>query len=256
LSAVCGTCLPGGCAVATHALGDWIESAEGDHSSPGGRSPHLLRGAKRILEGERASEGRGCLERGTLNADRKANRKGAVLFNDLSHGPSSKSQLRVQRAVTDAQEGRAFLYLGLHFVKPGSRPNLLQSAALGSASYRAANVCAAKVRVPLVARQGHSSPQEGLVTLLCAERRRAFGVALRAGKARRGRGPGRRWPPSRLQAGRMNHALFVNLVQPAFQTFDAGHTDYMYTSKHPLKHSRIHPFTPRALPKRNLLIYR
>ena len=26
-------------------LGDWIESAEGDHSLPGGRSPHLLRGA-------------------------------------------------------------------------------------------------------------------------------------------------------------------------------------------------------------------
>jgi hypothetical protein len=28
---------------------------------------------------------RGCFERGTLNADRKANRKGAALFN----GPSS-----------------------------------------------------------------------------------------------------------------------------------------------------------------------
>jgi hypothetical protein len=28
-----------------------------------------------------------------------------------------------------------FLYLGLQFVRPGSRPNLLQSAALGSASY-------------------------------------------------------------------------------------------------------------------------
>ena len=32
-------------------------------------------------KGERASEGRGCSERGTLNADRKANRKGAALFN-------------------------------------------------------------------------------------------------------------------------------------------------------------------------------
>ena len=42
LSARCGTCLPNGCAVATHSLGDWIESAEGDHSLPGGRSPHLL----------------------------------------------------------------------------------------------------------------------------------------------------------------------------------------------------------------------
>src|ERR1700756_2893627 len=94
LSAVCGTCLPNGCAVATHSLGDWIESAEGDHSLPGGRSPHLLRGAQRILEGERASEGRGCIERGTLNADRKANRKGAALFNGLPQGASSKSQLR------------------------------------------------------------------------------------------------------------------------------------------------------------------
>src|SRR5258708_36133896 len=41
LSAVCGTCLPEGCAVATHSRGDWTKSAEGDHSLPGGRSPHL-----------------------------------------------------------------------------------------------------------------------------------------------------------------------------------------------------------------------
>src|SRR5260370_40013071 len=53
LSAVCGTCLPNGCAVATHSLGDWTESAEGDHSLPGGRSQHLLRGAQRLL-GRRA----------------------------------------------------------------------------------------------------------------------------------------------------------------------------------------------------------
>jgi hypothetical protein len=33
------------------------------------------------LEGERASEGRGCLERGTLNADRKANQREATQFN-------------------------------------------------------------------------------------------------------------------------------------------------------------------------------
>jgi len=32
------------------------------------------------LEGERASAGRGCFERGTLNANRKANRSGASLF--------------------------------------------------------------------------------------------------------------------------------------------------------------------------------
>jgi hypothetical protein len=35
-------------------------------------------------ERERASEGRRCFERGTLNADRRANWKGATLFNGLS----------------------------------------------------------------------------------------------------------------------------------------------------------------------------
>src|SRR5580704_4883476 len=93
LSAVCGTCLPGGCAVATHSLGDWIESVEGDHSLPGGRSPHLGEARSGFWKGERASGGRGCLERGTLNADRKANRKGAALFNGLSNAASCKSQL-------------------------------------------------------------------------------------------------------------------------------------------------------------------
>src|SRR5271163_449856 len=93
LSAVCGTCLPGGCAVATHSLGNWTESAEGDPDSLWGRSPHLAEARSGFWKGERASEGRGCFERLTLNADRKANRKGAALFN----GPSwreFKSQLR------------------------------------------------------------------------------------------------------------------------------------------------------------------
>ena len=40
----------------------------------------------------------------------------------------------------EREEAVRLLYLGLQFVKPGSRPNLLQSAALGSASYRSANV--------------------------------------------------------------------------------------------------------------------
>src|ERR1700679_2443512 len=48
---------------------------------------------------------------------------------------------------TKGKRPSGFLYLGLQFVKPGSRPNLLQSAALGSASYRSANVCAAKVPI-------------------------------------------------------------------------------------------------------------
>src|ERR1700736_1350665 len=94
LSAVCGTCLPNGCAVATHSLGDWTESAEGDHSLPGVRSPDLAEARRGFWKGERASEGRGCLERGTLNADRKANRKGSALFNGLSLGARCKSQLR------------------------------------------------------------------------------------------------------------------------------------------------------------------
>src|ERR1700730_10686586 len=93
LSAVCGTCLPNGCVVATHSLGDWIESAEGDPSLPGGRSPHLTEARSGLWEGERASEGRGRVERGTLNADRKANRKGASLFDGFPHDASSKSQL-------------------------------------------------------------------------------------------------------------------------------------------------------------------
>jgi hypothetical protein len=81
VSAVCGTCLPNGCAVATHSLGDWTESAEGDPNLLWGWSPHLAGARSGFWTGERASEGRGCFERGTLNADRKANRKGAALFN-------------------------------------------------------------------------------------------------------------------------------------------------------------------------------
>jgi hypothetical protein len=55
-----------------------------------GRGPQLAWGQESappgearsgFWEGERASEGRGCFERGTLNADRKANRKGAALFD-------------------------------------------------------------------------------------------------------------------------------------------------------------------------------
>src|ERR1700761_8884366 len=41
VSAVCGTRLPNGCAVATHSLGEWEESVEGDPDLLWGRSPHL-----------------------------------------------------------------------------------------------------------------------------------------------------------------------------------------------------------------------
>jgi hypothetical protein len=56
---------------------------KGTQTRYGDRSPHLEEARSGFWEGERASEGRGCFERGTLNADRKANRKGAVLFNGL-----------------------------------------------------------------------------------------------------------------------------------------------------------------------------
>jgi hypothetical protein len=55
-----------------------------------GRSPHLAEARSGFWKGERASEGRGCFERGTLNADTKANRKGAALFNGLSSSCASQ----------------------------------------------------------------------------------------------------------------------------------------------------------------------
>jgi hypothetical protein len=49
LSAVCGTCLPNGCAVPTHSLGDWKESAEGDPDLLWGQESAPRRGAQRNL---------------------------------------------------------------------------------------------------------------------------------------------------------------------------------------------------------------
>src|SRR5271156_2534612 len=46
---------------------------------------------------------------------------------------------------TKGKSPSGLLYFGLQLVKPGSLPNRLQSAALGSAWYRVANACAAKV---------------------------------------------------------------------------------------------------------------
>jgi hypothetical protein len=57
LSAVCGTCLPNGCVVATHSRGDRTESAEGDPHLLWGRGPHLGEAPSGLWEGERASEG-------------------------------------------------------------------------------------------------------------------------------------------------------------------------------------------------------
>ncbi len=57
-------------------------------------------------QGERASGGRGGFERGTLNADRKANRKGANLFKGISHGLSYRHNSSESRAVLTST-GRA-----------------------------------------------------------------------------------------------------------------------------------------------------
>jgi hypothetical protein len=66
----------------------------------GGRSPHLAEAPRSgFWERERASEGRGCFERGTLNADRKANRKGAALFNDLPDGLAEELKRKTARVL-------------------------------------------------------------------------------------------------------------------------------------------------------------
>ena len=57
-----------------------------------------------FLEGERASEGRGCFERGTLNADRKANRKGAALFNGLLMARVAKASSETRSVIHKQEE--------------------------------------------------------------------------------------------------------------------------------------------------------
>jgi hypothetical protein len=68
-----------------------------------GRGPQLAWGQESaprrearsgFWEGERASEGRGCFERGTLNADRKANRKGSRPVQRPLSWRELQSQLR------------------------------------------------------------------------------------------------------------------------------------------------------------------
>src|SRR5580692_1117028 len=106
LSAGCGTCLPNVCAVATHSQGDWTESAEGDPDSLWGRSPHLAEARSGFSKGERASEGRGCFERGTLNADRKANRKEPPCSTAFPHGAGCKKLAQKLEESITIQQGR------------------------------------------------------------------------------------------------------------------------------------------------------
>ena len=72
-----------------------------------GRSPHLAEARSGFWKGERASEGRGCFERGTLNADREANRKGAALFNGLpSWRELQKPAQKLEESSLTTQQGR------------------------------------------------------------------------------------------------------------------------------------------------------
>ena len=76
-----------------------------------GRGPQLAWGKESapskapsgFRKGERASEGRGCSVRGTLNADRKTNRKGAALFTPLH------SRRQQQKPAQETQSGHSQL---------------------------------------------------------------------------------------------------------------------------------------------------
>ena len=54
----------------------------------------------------------GCLERGTLNADRKANRKGAALFDGLPHPVLGHAIGKSGDTESDVGSGGGVLVLG------------------------------------------------------------------------------------------------------------------------------------------------
>ena len=62
---------------ATHSLGDWTESAEGNTACLGAGVRTSKRRVSGFREGEHASEGRGWIECGTLNADRQVKPEGS-----------------------------------------------------------------------------------------------------------------------------------------------------------------------------------
>src|SRR5258708_40370047 len=99
-----------------------------------GRGPQLAWGKESapskthrgFRKGERASEGRGCSERGTLNPDRKANRKGAALFQRLfTHGAGSKSQLKELEVPRNSLKGRIRRPFQQVILSPGPSSRLL-----------------------------------------------------------------------------------------------------------------------------------
>src|SRR3984957_3900363 len=91
LSAGCGTCLPNGCAVATHSQGDWTESAEGDPDSLWGRSPHFAEARSGFGKESVRPKGGGALSaaRGT-QIERQTGRE-LPSSTAIPHGASRKS---------------------------------------------------------------------------------------------------------------------------------------------------------------------
>src|SRR5260370_39238823 len=67
-------------------------------------------------------------ERGTLNADRKANRKGAACSKALPHGASSKSQLRNSKSQSQCNREERQRDLKQRCLSLGPSPRLLHSS--------------------------------------------------------------------------------------------------------------------------------
>jgi len=61
VSAGCGTCLPGGCAVATASQGDWKGSGEGEHSYVWGKESRTSKRRE-----QRITERRACVRRAVV----------------------------------------------------------------------------------------------------------------------------------------------------------------------------------------------
>ena len=100
-----------------------------DLDSLWGRSPHLAEARSGFWKGERASEGRGCFECGTLNADRKANRKEPPCSTVFPHGASRESQLRNSKSQSQYNREERQRDLKQGCLSLGPSPGLLHSSA-------------------------------------------------------------------------------------------------------------------------------
>ena len=121
-AAVCGTRLPGGCAAPSPPKATGVDLRKGTQTCYGGG---VRTGTARsgFMEGERAAAGRGVLGAATLNADRKANRTGAYLFNRHRPAVSRRSLPRRARVSstreTLAGNGRSEILTLLRHPVPG-----------------------------------------------------------------------------------------------------------------------------------------